>query len=273
MNRHFIVLAFTGALAVLALVFRNFALLGFAVAAHLAIIGVCVAFPQLRFFVPFVCRGQTAGKQVAITFDDGPDPRSTPQLLGLLREQKTPAAFFVIGAAVEANPELSAQIAREGHLIENHSYKHSHATNCYPPARLRKDLERTQAAVEKATGRAPRYFRPPNGLSNDWMHAALKHAGLRPVAWSIRSLDTQISSPEKIVARIVRRLHPGAIILLHDGGIPAGKLTATVRLLLDELRRRGYEVVRLDTLIGARRTTQTEPQPFAHIGSIQVRSD
>jgi len=218
-------------------------------AAFFVVAGLGVAIPQLRFFGDFICRGTGSKKQVALTFDDGPDLRSTPQLLELLQEQKIPAAFFCIGRRVEENPELAARIVREGHMLGNHSYAHSNFTNFYSRSRLRTELQQAQVAVEKACGMAPKLFRPPVGLSNPNTFRAAQDLDLKVIGWSIRSLDTVIKEPEKIIARIRRGLEPGAIILLHDGNIPVEKLIATVKTLLDTLRGLGYEVVRLDELL------------------------
>ena len=173
----------------------------------------------------------------------------SPQLLDLLREQKISATFFCIGKHVKKNPELAARIVREGHLLENHSYAHSHFINFYSPKRLRAELTRAQAAIEKAGGIAPKFYRPPVGLSNPGTFRVAHALGLQVIGWNVRSLDTVIAEPEKIVARIRRGLKPGAIILLHDGNIPAEKLLTTVKSLLDTLRGLGYEVVRLDELL------------------------
>jgi peptidoglycan/xylan/chitin deacetylase (PgdA/CDA1 family) len=215
----------------------------------LVVIGLGVAIPQLRFFGNYICRGSSAKKRVALTFDDGPDPCSTPQLLELLRVEKIPAAFFCIGKKIEANPGLAMQIVRHGHLLQNHSYAHSYFTNFHSTARLQKELALTQAAVHKVAGVAPVYFRPPVGLSNPNTFRAARSLNLQVIGWTIRSLDTVMADPQKIVARIMRGLRPGAIILLHDGNIPAEKLLATVKSSLDSLRRVGYEIVRLDELL------------------------
>ena len=249
--RFYFTIALAVALAAWALVAWNFVFLGTVVVAFFAVVGLGVALPRLRFFAPFICRvkmGRNGKKLVALTFDDGPDPRSTPQLLELLRERKTPAAFFCIGSKVEENPALTARIAREGHLVENHAYTHSYFSNFYLTARLRRELERTQAVIEKAAGCTPRFFRPFMGLSNSCTWRAAQNVNLRVVAWSVRSLDTVIDQPKKIVERIVHQLHPGAVILLHDGNIPGEKLVATIGLLLDALHERGYAVARLDAL-------------------------
>jgi peptidoglycan-N-acetylglucosamine deacetylase len=232
-----------------ALMLHNFILFGAVIFALLVAMGFGVAIPQLQFFGNFICRGLNSKKQVALTFDDGPGPRSTSQLLELLRAEKIPSAFFCVGKNVAANPELAARIVREGHLLENHSYAHSNFTNFYSTARLQMELAQTQVIIEKSSGVFPKFFRPPIGLSNPCTFRAAKKLDLKVIGWTIRSLDTVIASPEKIVARIVRGLQPGAIILLHDGNIPVEKLLATVKSLLDTLRGLGYEVVRLDELL------------------------
>jgi len=213
------------------------------------LIGLGVALPQLSFFGPFICRGNPARREVALTFDDGPDARSTPALLELLRQEKVTAAFFCIGRRVAAERELTARITQAGHLIGNHTYHHSNWTNCFGPRRLREELQLTQAAIAAATGTAPAHFRPPMGLSNPFTFFAARKLGLRVMGWTIRSLDTRITDPERLVRRVIARLAPGAIILLHDGNIPVERLVPTVRLLLARLREQNYRVVRLDQLM------------------------
>src|SRR5262245_58148383 len=214
----------------------------------LFVVGLGVAIPQLSLFGPFICRGDRLRKCVALTFDDGPDARSTPALLDLLRAEQVPAAFFCVGQRVESARDLAARIVREGHLLENHSFAHSNLTNFFGVGRLQAELERTQSVVRDATGIAPTLFRPPMGLSNPRVFEAARAMGLKVIGWSARGLDTQTDEPERVVTRIVRRLGPGAIILLHDGNIPAERLLLTVKLLLANLRERGYEIVRLDRM-------------------------
>jgi peptidoglycan/xylan/chitin deacetylase (PgdA/CDA1 family) len=160
-----------------------------------------------------------------------------------------PAAFFCIGTRVTAEQELTARISREGHLLGNHTFNHSNLTNFFGPGRLRNELQTTQAAVAAAASTTPACFRPPMGLSNPFTFYVAKKLGLKVVGWTIRSLDTRITEPERVVQRVVARLTPGAIILLHDGNIPAERLVRTVKSLLAKLREQGYEVVRLDKLL------------------------
>jgi peptidoglycan/xylan/chitin deacetylase (PgdA/CDA1 family) len=200
-------------------------------------------------FGPFVCRGSAQRKWVALTFDDGPDPSSTPALLETLRNAGVKAAFFCVGAKVAAHPELAAQIAREGHLVENHSFGHSNGTNFFTTGRLRAELTQAQTTIEQATGKRPQLFRPPMGLSNPRVFRAARALNLKVIGWTARGLDTKLREPAEIVARLVARLRPGAILLLHDGNIPAERLVAMVQNLLDKLRADGYEVVRLDRIL------------------------
>ena len=227
----------------------NWILLWVTAGVFLALVALGVTLPQMQFFGPFICRGRKCSRCVALTFDDGPDVRSTPALLDALREAGLPAAFFCIGKHVAENPNLATRIANEGHLIANHSYTHSNATNFFSVPRLTEELTKTQAAIREATGTSPRWYRPPIGLSNPRTFRAAQGLGLTVVGWTAGGLDTLITDPEKIVKRILKRLRPGAIILLHDGNVPTERLIATVKLLLDSLRKLDYQVVRLDQLL------------------------
>jgi peptidoglycan/xylan/chitin deacetylase (PgdA/CDA1 family) len=237
--------------AAAAIAMRSYGLGALAVIGLLTTVGLGVAFPQLSLFGPFVCRGATDRKRVAFTFDDGPDERSTPALLELLQQRGVKAAFFAVGKRVAANPDLAARIVREGHLLENHSYAHSNATNFFSVPRLHSELNQAQEAIRQATGVTPTCFRPPMGLSNPRIFRAAREAGLNVIGWTARGLDTKLTDSQQVVSRICRRLQPGAIILLHDGNIPADRLVTTVKTLLDRLHTLDYEVVRLDHLLNS----------------------
>lgn len=250
--RFLLVIAIALALEILAAIERSY-IIGIAtILVLVTTIALGVAIPQLSLFGPFVCRGQTDKKQVALTFDDGPDERSTPVLLETLRERGVAAAFFGVGKRVSEHPDIAARIVREGHLLENHSFAHSNATNFFTVGRLREELNRAQETIRAATGVAPTCFRPPMGLSNPRVFRAAGEAGLKVIGWSARGLDTKITESEQVVSRICRRIKPGAIILLHDGNIPAERLVTTVKTLLDRLQALDYEVVRLDHLLNSK---------------------
>jgi peptidoglycan/xylan/chitin deacetylase (PgdA/CDA1 family) len=133
--------------------------------------------------------------------------------------------------------------------VENHSFAHSNYTNFYGREKLKAELLRAQAAIEKAAGVAPKFFRPPVGLSNPNTFRVARDLNLQVIGWNIRSYDTITKEPARVVARIRRQLRPGSIILLHDGKIPAERLLPTVKSLLDELHKLDYQVVRLDELL------------------------
>jgi peptidoglycan/xylan/chitin deacetylase (PgdA/CDA1 family) len=249
LSRFQVVAIFALLLGALALAFQDFIFFAVIVAIFFVIVGLGVTFPQMSFFGKFICRGNNFKKCVALTFDDGPDANSTAPLLDLLKAAKVEAAFFCVGKKVAANPELAARIVREGHLLQNHSHGHSHFTNFFPVARLRTELSQTQTTIQAATGIVPQFYRPPMGFSNPRTFRAAQTLDLKVVGWTIRSLDTIYTDPEKIVVRIARQLEPGAIILLHDGNIAAARLIPTVKLLLATLRERGYDVTRLDKLL------------------------
>lgn len=237
-------LASAGAIAL-----GNYPELGVIIAVFLIAMGLGVALPQWRMFGPFICEGDASQRRVALTFDDGPDPRSTPALLDLLRAENVPATFFCIGRNISAHPHIVARIAQEGHLLGNHTYTHSNATNCFGVARLTDEMSRTQSATRDAAGTTPVYFRPPMGLSNPRVFKAAAGLGLKVIGWTARGIDTQIRDSNRVVQRILRGVRPGAIILLHDGNIPPERLLTTVKLLLAKLREQGYQFARLDHLL------------------------
>jgi len=212
------------------------------------LVGLGVSFPQWQLFGESFCRARIQRKLVALTFDDGPDPENTPALLALLAERKVRATFFCIGERVDRAPELARRSAMEGHSVENHTFRHSPLTNFFSVARLRADLTRAQEAILRATGRAPVFFRPPMGLTNDRVFRAAGELGLGVAGYTARGLDRRADAPDRIAGRLLRKLRPGAVFLLHDAGAPRMRLLAVVTLVLDGLHAAGYECVRLDEL-------------------------
>jgi peptidoglycan/xylan/chitin deacetylase (PgdA/CDA1 family) len=186
--------------------------------------------------------------KVALTFDDGPDPRATPELLELLKREQIPAAFFCIGENVAAHPEIAARIAADGHLLANHSFTHPWYISLLKRAELKGQMDRTQSAIETAAGSRPKYFRPPSGMTGPNFAKALRETGLTLVGWDVRSLDT-ITTAKKSVARILRQAADGSIIVMHDGGATPARLVEIVSSAVKELRSRGYGFERMDRLI------------------------
>jgi len=204
--------------------------------------------PRWQMFGKSLCRVGTDYKAIALTFNDGPAPQNTPALLELLASHKAHATFFCIGDRVNLHHELVHRVTQEGHEVENHTFQHSVFMNFYSEQRLRTELEKTQTAIERATGRVPLYFRPPMGVTTRRLFRVTKELKLKVVGCTIRAHDRRYKSPQVIVHHIMSRIRPGAIILFHERGIPTEQLLTTVKLLLEELERNGYQCSRLDEL-------------------------
>jgi peptidoglycan/xylan/chitin deacetylase (PgdA/CDA1 family) len=200
--------------------------------------------PKAGGFVPSVTRFITARREVWLTFDDGPDPQDTPQLLALLARYNAQAAFFVIGERAARHPELIAALLAAGHEVHHHTHTHPVGTFwCASAERVATELDDGLTALRRA-GVQPRYFRPPAGIKNLFLQSALERRGLRGVTWSIRSGDCYAASAEAVVARVMARVAPGAIILLHEGrSAPDSVRVAAAALLLEKLTAAGYRCV------------------------------
>jgi peptidoglycan/xylan/chitin deacetylase (PgdA/CDA1 family) len=217
------------------------------VVAYIGIFAFGIASIRMQFFGPALCRAAPGRMRIALTFDDGPDPLATPALLELLRHEKVPATFFCIGKHVAAHPQLAAQIAADGHLIGNHTYRHLWWTSFLLGRPLMDELTRTQQAIEQATGTVPKYMRPPIGLTNPHFPSALRKAKLSMVGWDIRPYDT--SRPAVAVIKdVLKRARDGSIILLHDGGAPPEKIVLMVSTIIGDLRARGFWFERIDRM-------------------------
>ena len=194
-----------------------------------------------------VTRINTRQPLVALTFDDGPHPRLTPQLLDLLRAAGVRATFYMIGRNVARYPELAARVAAEGHEIGNHTWSHPSLFG-HSDAALLDQIDRTSLAIQAAVGRAPVTMRPPYGNLYPRQRLLLHHARNMPtVLWSVDPEDWRRPASAVITQRIVSASHPGAVILTHD--IHAN----TVRAVPDTiagLAARGYRFVTVSELIG-----------------------
>lgn len=201
--------------------------------------------------------GEAAEKgEVALTFDDGPDPEVTPEVLDLLAARDARATFFCIGRRAEVYPDVAAEAVRRGHTLENHTWSHPNAFACYPPAAMRREIRRTQEILEKISGRSPRFFRAPAGFRNFLLEPELLPLGLILASWTRRGYDTVSRDPAAVSRRLLQNLAGGDILLLHDGSAARDHRGRPVVLevlprLLDELAARGLRAVPLP-LEGAR---------------------
>jgi peptidoglycan/xylan/chitin deacetylase (PgdA/CDA1 family) len=190
----------------------------------------------------------------ALTFDDGPDPRFTPEISRLLAERGHRATFFVLGTRASDHPELLRQVLADGHEIANHGFDHR-LLAFTPPARLRAQLLATERAIVAAAGRPPvRLFRAPHGVRSPWLGHTVGRLGYRVCGWTGTIFDTAVPGVATIVERACRHLRPGAILLLHDGdaagrGGDRGQTVAALPAILDEAEQRGLRSVCLSSLL------------------------
>ncbi|MBN1531141.1 MAG: polysaccharide deacetylase family protein [Spirochaetes bacterium] len=209
--------------------------------------------PRWGFFLPVVSRGPRHLRQVAVTFDDGPDPAVTPEVLSLLRRYDARATFFVAGASAAAHPELLREILRDGHSIGNHTYHHNPWLMTKPSAVIEREIDRSQELLA-GLGVTTLAFRPPAAVTNPKLWRMLLRRGMFCVNFSNRALDGGNRRIAGLAGRILRRLTAGDIIMLHDC---APRDPAEIPYLLEQfeevlkgIRERGLALVPLDRLIG-----------------------
>jgi peptidoglycan/xylan/chitin deacetylase (PgdA/CDA1 family) len=186
----------------------------------------------------------TPRREVWLTIDDGPDPEDTPQILALLAAHDARATFFVIGEKAAAHPVLIRAIAAAGHEVAHHTHTHPVATFwCAPPGRVARELDAALVALRGA-GVTPTRFRPPVGIKNLWLAAALRARGLTAIGWSARGLEHWPGGAGAIATRALRGLTPGSILLLHEGPrVPAAIRVHAIRRVLERLREQDYRCV------------------------------
>lgn len=185
---------------------------------------------------------EAGGKKIALTFDDGPHPYYTQQLLKGLKERNVKATFFITGQNVKAYPEIVKEIYAEGHLIGNHTYSHIQLTSKNEES-FKQEIVRTNEAIKEVTGQDTIYVRPPYG---SWNKEFEKELNMFPVLWTVDPLDWCSSDASRIVRSVCSKAKENDIILMHD----QYKTTVTAALkIVDELTQKGYEFVTVDELL------------------------
>lgn len=217
---------------------------------------LCVAAsfsPTSSFFLPVISRGNTGRKAVALTFDDGPDPLTTPQLLDALTRHGMKATFFVSGQSAERYPEWIDLILSRGHLLGNHSYSHSPFLMLCSFEKLFLEIATAQDIFEKL-GILPFAFRPPVGLTNPKLALVLSQLGMICVTFSCRAYDRGNRQIQGMAGKILKKVRPDDIILLHD--VRPSKIDdipywlQEVESILTGLTGEGFSVLPLNELVG-----------------------
>jgi peptidoglycan/xylan/chitin deacetylase (PgdA/CDA1 family) len=216
-----------------------------------------IVHPSSRFFAPVISRLAGGEHHVALTFDDGPDPVVTPQVLDVLAAHDARATFFVLGERAALHPELIQRMHREGHTVGTHTQHHRLKFHFGSPTYVQREIEDAIAVVAGILPAPPTLFRPPQGLRTPCFASGWQRTrGLTCVTWSVRGLDSLQTTAGAIVARVSKGLEPGAIVTLHDGtGLGGGTdrepTLSALATLLSECKTRGLRCVALSAAGGA----------------------
>ena len=201
-----------------------------------------------------VCSVPLRERRVAFTFDDGPNPAATPRLLNLLDSHRVKATFFLVGKNVARHPRLAAEIAARGHEIGNHTQNHV-LLPILPRAMLLRELDRAAHVIHAATGRRPHLFRPPMGWFSRTMLRTLGERGYRPILGDVYPQDVTRPGSAVIVQRVLERIGPGSIVILHDGythGVAdRSQSVDAVETLLERLHQQKYRLCTVSQLMAA----------------------
>lgn len=181
-------------------------------------------------------------KKIALTFDDGPHPYYTQQLLDGLKERDARASFFVMGKQAEAYPDLILRMQTEGHLIGNHTYSHLQLGKGNRET-FKSELIKTNELLLEITGEEPQYVRPPYG---SWDKSFESELTMIPVLWTIDPMDWCSSDVDGIVQKVTRKAEENAVILMHDEY--KSSVTAALQIV-DILQKQGYEFVTVDEIL------------------------
>lgn len=197
--------------------------------------------------------GPATVRQVAITFDDGPSPRYTPEILALLQRYQARATFFVLGRKVEKYPQLVQAQLQAGNEVGNHTYDHPRLTKTAMADRER-EVERTALDLELLGDRTARWIRPPYSAFDERFKAYVAHTHGHLVLWSIDSGDWRGLDRDAIVANVLNRVCPGAIIIFHDSDetdkVDRRPTVEALKLIIPALQAAGYRLVTVSELVG-----------------------
>lgn len=203
---------------------------------------------------------ETSPKLIALTFDDGPHPLFTPQVLDILKRYGIKATFFLIGKRVEKFPEIARRIVLEGHEVGNHTYFHPANLPKENREQIRQEIEKCTAVIEKVTGVRPKLFRPPKGFLNYKVLTLAQLEGYTLVLWMVSADHKEAKTPEAMAQRVLKLVQPCDVVLMHDGRIPSRwKDIKALPLIIEGLQKRGYKFVTVSELF---RLTRSPSKPL-----------
>lgn len=233
----------------------------------LGLFGAFVSYFEYKGMGPqdgIVRRGPANLPVVSITFDDGPSPKYTPQILDVLAEKNVKATFFLTGRHIEKYPEVARRIIAEGHEVGNHTYSHK---DLFPARRkvVSNQIKKCDKSIRQTLGISVDLFRPPRGLYTNAVRQLVVNRGYTMVLWTISSIDWRGLSPKRIASRIEKYIHNGAIILFHDSGAlikaegaSRENTVMALPLVIDLLKNSGYYIMPVGEMLAL----EEEEQPI-----------
>lgn len=187
-------------------------------------------------------------KVVALTFDDGPWPGHTDEVLDILRDSDVKATFFVVGYLVERYPHIAKRIVEEGHTIANHTYSHKILTR-HSGETIRDEIVRGSRAIHDVTGVMPRWFRPPGGAMSEKVVSETARVNMKMVMWDSDPMDWRKPGVQPMLNFLMKSIGPGSVVLLHDGGGDRSQTVELLPQLIQELKDRDYVFLTIDELV------------------------
>lgn len=212
---------------------------------YFLIVGYSSYFICSQFYIPAICFFTTSKKEIALTFDDGPNER-TIKILDVLKKYNVKASFFCIGKHIPGNEEIIKRIDSDGHSIGIHSYSHKGLFPLYSIKKIKQEIHKTEEEIGKNIGKKALMFRPPFGVLNPLVASGTRKANKKVIGWSIRTLDTVKGDSETIINKVKKRLAPGKIVLLHD---TTDGIDVALESLINYLISQDYSIVGLHEVI------------------------
>jgi peptidoglycan-N-acetylglucosamine deacetylase len=227
--------------------------LGASGAAAVTYAGYCAMAPTSQLYGSTLVRG-TNPRQLALTFDDGPNDPHTLKLLEVLAKHEVRATFFMIGRYVQQRPQIARAVAEAGHALGNHTFTHPNLIFC-SEMQTRIQLAECNRAIEDVVGQTPKLFRPPFGGRRPSTLRIARELGLTPVMWNVTGWDWDARSSEYVERKVVKQVHGGGIILLHDGshrelGSDRSHTVAATERLVARYTSEGYQFVTIPEMPG-----------------------
>lgn len=212
--------------------------------------------PTAQWYGRALCSLPRGPKQIALTFDDGPNDPHTLHLLDVLAKHGVHATFFMIGRYVRQRPDIAAEVARRGHVVGNHTFTHPFLA-IQPGRRVRDEITECTQALTDSVGMHSNLFRPPWGARRPAVFCIVRQLGLQPVMWNVTGFDWNAPPAEYIERKVTRRIRGGSVVLLHDGGhlsmgADRSNTVQAVERLIARYKAEGFEFVTIPLPVFAR---------------------